>query len=92
MPEDNTIQPRFWIPVSQHVLFANAVGVSHVHSSDDHMPNVDTPGLLVDTVGAHTMAPPNDRIPDTGVSGIQNNSVDNNLHTHVGSSLRLSLP
>nr|GEU36860.1 hypothetical protein [Tanacetum cinerariifolium] len=68
---------------SQPACSVYAVGVSQVHSSSDPMPNVDTPGLLVDVVGAHTMAPPNDRIPDTGVSGIQNNSVDNNLPTHV---------
>ncbi|GKC61256.1 hypothetical protein Tco_1088854, partial [Tanacetum coccineum] len=37
----------------------------------DPMPNVGTPGLFVDAVGAHTMAPPKDRIPDTRVSGLQ---------------------
>ncbi|GKC95255.1 hypothetical protein Tco_1160697, partial [Tanacetum coccineum] len=77
---------------SQPACSFYVVGVSQVHSSGDPMPNVDTPGLLVDVVGAHTMAPPNDRIPDTGVSGIKNNSVDNNLPTHVGSSVRQSVP
>ncbi|GKF97954.1 hypothetical protein Tco_0293775, partial [Tanacetum coccineum] len=44
------------------------MGVSQVHSLGDPMPNVGTPSLLVDGVGAHTMAPSGDRIPDTGVS------------------------
>nr|GEY02120.1 hypothetical protein [Tanacetum cinerariifolium] len=107
MPEDNTNQtfaltvlmciennPTFdAADTSQPACSVYAVGISQVHSSGDPMPNVDTSkGLLVDAVGAHTMAPPNDRIPDTGVSGIQNNSVVNNLPTHVGSSLRQSVP
>nr|GEU68442.1 transposon Ty3-I Gag-Pol polyprotein [Tanacetum cinerariifolium] len=50
----------------------DAMGVSQVHSLGDHMPNVGTPGLLVNGVGAHTMASSGDRIPDIRVSGIQN--------------------
>ncbi|GJX28287.1 hypothetical protein Tco_0236366 [Tanacetum coccineum] len=104
MPEDNTnqvFQPALFGPLaqdfgignnptfdaantSQPALSVYVVGVSQVHLSGDPMPNVDTPCLLVDVVGAHTMAPPNDRI--------QNNSVDNNLPTHVGSSVRQSVP
>ncbi|GJZ08939.1 hypothetical protein Tco_0543222 [Tanacetum coccineum] len=45
---------------------------------------VGKPGLLVDGVGAHTMAPSGNRI--------QNNLVDNNLPPHVGSSVRQFVP
>ncbi|GKC13355.1 microrchidia 6-like protein isoform X1 [Tanacetum coccineum] len=55
------------IAVSTTVAISvDAMGVSQVHSLGDPMPNVGTPSLLVDGVGAHTMAPSGDRIPDTG--------------------------
>ncbi|GKB27216.1 hyaluronan/mRNA-binding protein [Tanacetum coccineum] len=53
---------------------------------------VGTPGLLVDGVGAHTMAPSGNRIADTRVSGIRNNLVDCNLPPRASSSVRQSVP
>nr|GEU77112.1 hypothetical protein [Tanacetum cinerariifolium] len=63
----------------QHGCFCSMSAAGWPYNVRWHHRYVGTPGLLVDGVGAHNMAPLGNRI--------QNNLVDNNLPPHAGSSV-----
>ncbi|GKD80865.1 hypothetical protein Tco_1347704 [Tanacetum coccineum] len=62
------------------------VGIFEVHTTDTHTPVIGMIGLPRGRVGIQTMVLPADHVPGNGVSGIQNNLLNNNSSTYAGNS------